>query len=380
MSYDVNALAVYNNELIAAGGFSTAGEINANCIARWNGSDWLPLGSGMGEPAFHHFSPIVFALCVYDGELIAAGDFGSAGGVPARRIAAWNGTRWRALGTGTNGVVYALTPYDGELVVGGSFFEAGSVPANKIARWNGEYCQPLGTGIDGNTSRVAALAVYHGELIVGGAYPSAGGNSAHGIASWNGTDWQSLGSGMGAPPSYSAAVYALVPYGTDLIAAGGFTMAGGVDANYIARWSGANWQPLDAGLSAVALALSVHDSNLIAGGGFTMAGARASAYMARWGPPRPEITESPTSQQVHPGREVSFSVTATSESAMAYQWRKDGVALADYGRIEGAQTPTLRIRRATPADRGAYDVVVTNPCGAAMSDPATLDVQAHARK
>ena len=63
----VHALMVYNGELIAGGEFTTAGGTEANCIARWDGTTWSPLDSGMnGE---------VFALTVYDGELIAGGRF-----------------------------------------------------------------------------------------------------------------------------------------------------------------------------------------------------------------------------------------------------------------------------------------------------------------
>ena len=39
----------------------------------------------------------VSALKEYDGELVAAGSFSSAGGVPAYGMAKWNGTRWASL-------------------------------------------------------------------------------------------------------------------------------------------------------------------------------------------------------------------------------------------------------------------------------------------
>ena len=40
-------LTVYNNELIAGGTFTTAGGVSANYIAKWNGTTWSTLGSGM---------------------------------------------------------------------------------------------------------------------------------------------------------------------------------------------------------------------------------------------------------------------------------------------------------------------------------------------
>ena len=45
----VSALTVYNGELIAGGDFTTAGGTRASYIARWNGATWQPLGSGMND-------------------------------------------------------------------------------------------------------------------------------------------------------------------------------------------------------------------------------------------------------------------------------------------------------------------------------------------
>ena len=41
-------------------------------------------------------------------DLYAGGGFTTAGGVAANRIAKWNGSAWSALGSGMNGAVYAL--------------------------------------------------------------------------------------------------------------------------------------------------------------------------------------------------------------------------------------------------------------------------------
>jgi hypothetical protein len=36
----------------------------------------------------------VSSLIVFDGKLVAAGRFSSAGGVPASNVAIWNGSEW----------------------------------------------------------------------------------------------------------------------------------------------------------------------------------------------------------------------------------------------------------------------------------------------
>jgi hypothetical protein len=58
---------------------------------------------------------------------------------------------------------------------------------------------------------------------------------------------------------------------------------------------------------------------------------------------------------------VTYSVTATG-GGLTYQWRKNGVALANGGNISGATTSSLTISAVTVADNGTYDVVVGGTC------------------
>ena len=88
-----------------------AGGESANRIARWNGSSWSELGSGMND--------WVHALTVYNGQLIAGGQFTTAGGETVNRIARWDGESWSALGSGMNDSVHSLIIYNGDLIAGG---------------------------------------------------------------------------------------------------------------------------------------------------------------------------------------------------------------------------------------------------------------------
>ncbi len=174
----VEALAVYNGELYVGGGFTLAGGVSANFIARWNGTSWNSVGTGSGNGV----NDYVHELAVYNGELYVGGEFTSAGGVSANFIARWNGTSWNSVGTGSgNGVsskVYELAEYNGELYVGGGFTYANwtgsvstSLNANFIARWNGTSWNSVGTGSgNGVDKTVFVLEVYNGELYVGGKF------------------------------------------------------------------------------------------------------------------------------------------------------------------------------------------------------------------
>jgi len=201
---NVFALSTYNRDLIAGGFFTTAGGGGANCVARWDGQEWWPLGDGMDR---ERAEPVVFDLTVYDGDLIAAGSFDTAGGAPARNIARWDGISWMPLEAGVNELVSSLTLYDGELIAGGFFTTADGAMVNYIARWDGTRWAPLGEGTNG---AVNALATYRGELIVGGDFTIAGGREVHGIARWDGDEWRPLGSGVGLiEPGDSPDVWAL---------------------------------------------------------------------------------------------------------------------------------------------------------------------------
>lgn len=275
-----NALTIYNGELIAGGWFNSAGGIDANFIARWDGSNWQPLGSGMENSLYTN----VNALSVYNGKrrqpccaLIAGGDFTIAGGVSANYIAAWDGNSWQALGSGMNNIVSALTVYKGQLIAGGYFTTAGDVDVNYVAAWNGSNWQALGSGMN---NYVYALTVYNGELIAGGLFTTAGGVNVYGIAAWNGSNWHPLGGGMGGV-SYPR-IHSLSVYNSELIAGGWFTSAGGIDANYIARWDGNSWRPLGNGIVgdyySYVYALTAYNGDLIAGGDFYPSGGAAATY------------------------------------------------------------------------------------------------------
>jgi len=229
---------VSGSDLYAGGGFTTAGGNAATNIAKWNGSSWSALGSGIGgvSPPFGP-SVSVYALAVSGSDLYAGGYFTTAGGSAATNIAKWNGSSWSALGSGISappgdlpGAVYELAVSGSDLYAGGYFTTAGGSAANNIAKWNGSSWSALGSGMGGGSyPSVSALAVSGSDLYAGGYFTTAGGSPANYIAKWNGSSWSALGSGM----NYS--VSALAVSGSDLYAVGGFTTAGGKVSAYVAR-------------------------------------------------------------------------------------------------------------------------------------------------
>ena len=127
--------------LYVGGQFTTIGTVVANRIAKWDGSAWSALGSGMNERCH--------ALAV-SGTTSTRGAIPRHGGVEgvANHIAKWNGSAWSALGSGMNNAVPALAVSGTRPLRGGHFTTAGGVSANHIAKWNGSAWSALGSGMN----------------------------------------------------------------------------------------------------------------------------------------------------------------------------------------------------------------------------------------
>lgn len=294
MSQTVRALKVFDDgsgeRLVAGGDFGTAGGVPASRIAQWDGSSWASLTADLTSES-------VFVLATYNdgnGErLIAGGSLFGAFGVGARNIAEWDGSSWATLGIGTGGSVYAVAAFDDgggvDLCAGGSFPGAGGVPSDGLAQWDGSLWAPLAPGFNQGVRDLLVFDDGNGDqLYAGGVFRTAGGVAANRIAKWDGTSWAPLGAGM------NQEVYSLIKFddgnGGKLIAAGRFDTAGGVEAKRIAQWDGTSWAPLGSGIGSVplvsVLSLAVFDDGngaaLYAGGGFSTAGGLAANGIAKW--------------------------------------------------------------------------------------------------
>jgi len=289
------------DSVYVGGGFLSAGSLSIARLARWDGAGWHDVGGGIGGVA----SPFVTALMRSDAlggdALYIGGSFLEAGGSGASNVARWDGNAWSPLGAGLSDRAQAFGEYDDgrgpALYVGGRFLTAGSVSAARVARWDGVSWEALGAGVGGT---VNALAVYDdgrgSALYVGGSFSSAGGAPAANLARWDGTAWESVGSGT------DGQVFALAVYddrsggGPGLYVGGRFDVGGGLLTSRVARWDGASWSALSAGLvpsipgkgvpSGSARALVAHDDGsgpgLFAAGEFAFAGGEVAQNIARW--------------------------------------------------------------------------------------------------
>jgi PKD repeat protein len=174
---DVRALAVYNGALYIGGDFANAANLSAaDRIVKWTGTAYQTVGIPGG------LDSTVRVLYVYNNELYMGGHFIEVGGnTNCRGIAKYNGSQWLPLGTGVNSYVRGITAYNGNIIAGGDFTQAGATAASRVAKWNGTSWSALSSGMN---DYIRALHVYNGELYAGGAFTIAGGNPRNYIARW----------------------------------------------------------------------------------------------------------------------------------------------------------------------------------------------------
>ena len=185
----VYALTNHGGELIVGGAFQFAGSTPASCIAAWNGSAWTALGAGFSNPGFGESIGPVNALRVFNGQLIAGGSFSRSGSTVVNAVAAWNGTSWIPLGEGlsmsapsaTWPFALALKPMGPRLFVAGIFTAAGATSSRYISAWNGVQWSALRSGLGDQTN---GLVEYQGELIAVGSSSTAGGRESPNLARW----------------------------------------------------------------------------------------------------------------------------------------------------------------------------------------------------
>jgi hypothetical protein len=148
--------------------------------------------------------------------------------------------------------------------------------------------QPAFGGRDGTDGLIRASTVFDDgsgpALIVGGTFTSAGGALATNVARWDGAHWSALGAGL--PGEVKALAVHDDGSGPALYAAGELEASGGLFGN-VARWNGATW--VDVGFSGPGRveALISHTDGagraLFAGGQFVLVvgGAAVSINVAR---------------------------------------------------------------------------------------------------
>ncbi len=84
----------------------------------------------------------------------------------------------------------------------------------------------------------------------------------------------------------------------------------------------------------------------------------------------PMVTTQPTPQTACAGQNITFTVSASGNAPLAYQWLKNSV------NIPGATNPSLTLPAVSLADAGTYRCFISNGCGSATTNSVSLTVNA----
>jgi hypothetical protein len=185
-------LCVYNDELFVGGTITKADDIDVRYLARWNELRWDSVADVF--PKARHSLPTagIYSMAVYKNELYTAGGFDTAI-YGYHCIMKWNSNKWFDVGGGTNSGIFTLFVYAGKLYAGGSFTKAGKDSAKHIAAWDGSKWEAVGAGFDGipdwplhaRRGLVTCIAEYKGDLYAGGDFTSSNGTPVLHIAKLN---------------------------------------------------------------------------------------------------------------------------------------------------------------------------------------------------
>lgn len=205
------------NNIYVGGEFSSIGNIKAFSIARYEIStgQWYPLGDGVRKPPASTLGEnlpgrVLDITSDSLGNIYIAGLFYVPNVGGTNSIAKWNGTNWFPIGYGTGdnpSTVSCITIKNNIVYAGGAFFMVydnsfTSLFVNRIAKFDmtTNTWSAMGSGIQNSTEIIPVrdLASDNQYVYVGGSFANAGGVSVHQIARWNiaSSMWEDMNGGV----------------------------------------------------------------------------------------------------------------------------------------------------------------------------------------
>jgi hypothetical protein len=366
----VRAIAVLpGGDVIVGGDFSTAGAAAVGRIARYVDATgaWSTMAGGVGGVSGASVSAL---LTLPNGDVMVGGTFTTVGpGVAAQGIAVYSPATntWQSVGGVAGNVptvaALALTS-NGDVLVAGRFATAGGVPAGSIARYRpstGAW-SALGGGVLPVANAVVELP--GGDLLCGTDFDVYRYDSA--TQTWS-TAIELFGT------------YALATLPDGSVLAGGL---GNVEGGLGLERYRPSPAPLGShatfagGVAGeVRAILPLPSGEVWVVGAHNGAGGQGANNIITYAVPGtlPAFAKQPDPMITVVGGTAIFDISASAVGDVTYRWQKDGVPL-DTIANPSAATPILRLSNLQPSDAGSYVCVVTGSCNQLSlgSVPASL--------
>ncbi len=274
--------------LYVVGAFGIIGGLSSNRVGKWNGISWSNLSGG----GINNAAPTRVTWDIPSSSLYVTGDFSSVGSpsTTANGVAKWNGSTWSALGTGLSGSggwsgLGIVSDGVGNIYTSGQLVNsAGGVSVNNVAKWNGSTWSALGAGLSGEANSVATIALNGTDLYATGSFNTSGVTTVRRVGMWNGSAWTQIGNGVSDSNHW---VNDIDFIGTSIYIVGAFSRVNGAStlANKIAVWNGATWSALGANPVFNNNIIGItHDTsnNIYIAGRFTTIGSLTVNKVAMW--------------------------------------------------------------------------------------------------
>nr|MBN2278468.1 T9SS type A sorting domain-containing protein [candidate division Zixibacteria bacterium] len=241
----VKAICEYEDMLIIGGNVHRfIDEKTIRGVLAWDGADFLSLGSGLNylDGVFYSY-PLVYDLAIFGGDLYACGIFDEADGQSCQGIARWDGSNWLPLQNGLsyhgeNGP-YTMHVYGNKLIVGGFFDVLGTDSISLVASWDGDNWEPLGEGIySASIGGIYSMVTYDNHLVASGKFSRAGEFEVNNIALWDELQWRPFWDN----PQQDDFLYKYhLAENKDCLVASGWDTSG----SHLGRWDGIVWTEFD---------------------------------------------------------------------------------------------------------------------------------------
>lgn len=236
----VYAMTTYNNEVYIGGEFTSLGNSDAvNYVVKWNIATrtWFKYPNAFNNT-------ILSILVDVGGNIYVGGKFTKLEDCPCGYIAMWDVSQevWSLLGNfnanGVNNFVRAIS-FDSasNVYAGGDFTSASGIPAKRVAKWTPSTGTWSWVG-KGFNKTVHAFAYIAPTLYAGGEFTTLGdgtGTYMKYVAQFNGTTWSAMNEGL------RDKVYTMTVDDSTVYAAGEILLLSG---HHVAWWNGSSWSGL----------------------------------------------------------------------------------------------------------------------------------------
>lgn len=194
----INSIAADSNHLYIAGIFNDIKGKEYHSIAQYTKGKWQPLAEGIQLLHYNPYSsPIanITAMSVHENDVYVIGNFDQAGKVLARNIAKWDGTSWSAIGTGIKGYPKAIAVnHKGEIFVSTMQENQSILQQMPLYHWHNNTWDTI--PLPPFCQQIHSIQAYGNDIYIGGDFRLHDDNDDMGIAKLNGKSWESVQGGI----------------------------------------------------------------------------------------------------------------------------------------------------------------------------------------